>query len=37
MQDEVVHLGFKINENGIFPVKGKIVAIKNDEEPKKCF
>ena len=34
MQDEVVYLGFKINKNGIFPVKEKIVAIKNAEEPK---
>ena len=34
MQDEVVNLGFKINKNGIFPVKEKIVAIKNAEEPK---
>ena len=29
MQDELVYLGFKINKNGIFPVKEKIVAIKN--------
>ena len=28
MQDEVVYLGFKINKNGIFPVKEKIVTIK---------
>ena len=34
MQDEVVYLGFKINKNGIFPVKEKMVAIKNAEEPK---
>ena len=34
MQDEVVYLGFKINKNEIFPVKEKIVAIKNAEEPK---
>ena len=34
MQDEVVYLRFKINKNGIFPVKEKIVAIKNAEEPK---
>ena len=30
----MVYLGFKINKNGIFPVKEKIVAIKNAEEPK---
>ena len=34
MQDEVVYVGFKINKNGLFPVKEKIVAIKNAEEPK---
>ena len=34
MQDEVVYLGFKIKKNGIFPVKEKMVAIKNAEEPK---
>ena len=34
MQDEVVYLGFKINKNKVFPVKKKIVAIKNAEEPK---
>ena len=34
MQDEVVYLGFKINKNRVFPVKEKIVAIKNAEEPK---
>ena len=28
-QDEVVYLGFKINKNGIYPVKEKIEAIKN--------
>ena len=34
MQDKVVYVGFKINKNGLFPVKEKIVAIKNAEEPK---
>ena len=34
MQDEVVYVGFKINKNGLFPVKEKIVAIKNAEESK---
>ena len=29
LQDEVVYLGFKINKNGIYPVKEKIEAIKN--------
>ena len=33
LQDEVVYLGFKINTNGIYPVKGKIEAIKNAKEP----
>ena len=37
MQDEVVYLGFKINKNGVFPVKEKIVAIKNAEELKNVF
>ena len=34
MQDEVVYVGFKINKNRLFPVKEKIVAIKNAEESK---
>ena len=29
MQGEVVHLGFKINENGIFPVKENVDVTKN--------
>ena len=33
LQDEVVYLGFKINENGIYPVKEKTEAIKNAKEP----
>ena len=37
MQDEMVYLGFKINKNGVFPVKEKIVAIKNAEELKNVF
>ena len=34
LQDEVVYLGFKINKNGIHPVKEKIEAIKNAKEPR---
>ena len=34
MQDEVFYLGFKINKNRLFPVKEKLVMIKNAEEPK---
>ena len=34
MQDEVVYLQFKTNKNEVFPVKEKIAAIKNAEEPK---
>ena len=33
LQDEVVYLGFKINKNGIYPVKEKIEALKNAKEP----
>ena len=35
MQDEVVYLGFKMNKNGVFPVKEKIISIKIAEELKK--
>ena len=33
LQDEVVYLGFKINKNGIYPVKEKTEAMKNAKEP----
>ena len=33
MQDEVIYLGYKINKDGIFPVKEKIEAIKSAKKP----
>ena len=33
MQNEVIYLGYQINEDGIFPVKEKIDAIKSAKEP----
>ena len=33
IQNEVIYLGYKINKDGIFPVKEKIDAIKSAKEP----
>ena len=33
MQNEVIYLGYKINKDGIFPVKEKIDAIKSAKKP----
>ena len=33
MQDEVIYLGYKINKDGMFPVKEKIEAIKSAKKP----
>ena len=33
IQNEVIYLGYQINEDGIFPVKEKIDAIKSAKEP----
>ena len=34
MSDEVIYLGFKINKNGITPVKEKIENIRTTKEPR---
>ena len=37
MADEVIYLGFKINKNGVTPVKEKIENITTTKEPSNVF